>query len=132
MLQASFRNLLPTDKELERMLYEHVDKHMADIAAEIATETRQRAPKLKGLLVKSVRARPSKFEAGGYIVVVRAPHAHLVEYGHNIVDRKGVVRGKEYAQGWGFLQWGHDESLSGSLFQSLCARRQRVAPAPWR
>ncbi|MGX7950482.1 HK97 gp10 family phage protein [Oleidesulfovibrio alaskensis] len=94
MLQASFRNLLPTDKELERMLYEHVDKHMADIAAEIATETRQRAPKLKGLLVKSVRARPSKFEAGGYIVVVRAPHAHLVEYGHNIVDRKGVVRGK--------------------------------------
>jgi hypothetical protein len=94
MLKANFRDQLPTDDELVRLISEHVDENMESIAADIATETRRRAPKIKGLLIKSVRARRSKYEGGGYIVVVSAPHAPLVEYGHDIVDRHGVVRGR--------------------------------------
>ena len=33
-------------------------------------------------LRKSIRAKESKFDDGGWIVVATAPHAHLVEYGH--------------------------------------------------
>jgi hypothetical protein len=35
-----------------------------------------------GKLRKSIKLKKSKFEDGGYIVQARAPHAHLVEYGH--------------------------------------------------
>lgn len=34
------------------------------------------------LLRKRIKLRKSKFEDGGYIVQARAPHAHLVEFGH--------------------------------------------------
>lgn len=33
-------------------------------------------------LRRKIKAQKSKFEGGGYIVVARAPHAHLVEFGH--------------------------------------------------
>lgn len=33
-------------------------------------------------LRKSIKLKKSKFEDGGWIVVARAPHAHLVEFGH--------------------------------------------------
>ena len=33
-------------------------------------------------LRKSIRAKESKFDDGGWIVQATAPHAHLVEYGH--------------------------------------------------
>jgi len=35
-----------------------------------------------GILRKRIKKQKSKFEDGGWIVVARAPHAHLVEYGH--------------------------------------------------
>lgn len=35
-----------------------------------------------GKLRKSIKLKQSKFEDGGWIVVARAPHAHLVEFGH--------------------------------------------------
>jgi len=35
-----------------------------------------------GMLRRTIRKKKSKFEDGGYIVESRAPHAHLVEYGH--------------------------------------------------
>jgi len=33
-------------------------------------------------LRKSIKAKESKFDDGGWIVIVTAPHAHLIEYGH--------------------------------------------------
>jgi HK97 gp10 family phage protein len=33
-------------------------------------------------LRKSIRAKRSKFDDGGWIVQATAPHAHLIEYGH--------------------------------------------------
>ena len=35
-----------------------------------------------GNLRKKIQLKKSKFEDGGYIVQARAPHAHLVEFGH--------------------------------------------------
>ena len=35
-----------------------------------------------GKLRKAIKKKKSKFADGGWIVVARAPHAHLVEYGH--------------------------------------------------
>jgi hypothetical protein len=35
-----------------------------------------------GKLRRSIKAKPSKFPDGGFIVEARAPHAHLVEFGH--------------------------------------------------
>jgi len=46
-----------------------------------------------GKLRKSIKLKKSKFEDGGYIVQARAPHAHLVEYGHVLIAW-GRVTGK--------------------------------------
>lgn len=35
-----------------------------------------------GKLRKAIKKKKSKFADGGYIVQARAPHAHLVEFGH--------------------------------------------------
>lgn len=35
-----------------------------------------------GKLRKSIKALKSKYEGGGWIVRAKAPHAHLVEFGH--------------------------------------------------
>ena len=35
-----------------------------------------------GKLRKKIKLKKSKFEDGGWIVEARAPHAHLVEFGH--------------------------------------------------
>jgi len=37
-----------------------------------------------GNLRKSLKKKKSKFKDGGYIVFSKAPHAHLVEYGHAV------------------------------------------------
>jgi len=45
-------------------------------------------------LRSTIKMDVSKFENGGYIVTARAPHAHLVEFGHLLVlkDKNGIVR----------------------------------------
>lgn len=40
-------------------------------------------------LRKTIRAKKSRFEDGGWIVVASAPHAHLVEFGHAMVTKHG-------------------------------------------
>jgi hypothetical protein len=50
--------------------------------------------KLKGLR-DSIKAKKSKFADGGWIVQAVAPHAHLVEFGHDMFDwRTGKTLGK--------------------------------------
>ena len=60
------------DQNLEATA-QYVEKE-ARISAEFQDKT--------GLLRKKIKLKKSKFEDGGWIVVARAPHAHLVEYGH--------------------------------------------------
>ena len=94
MLQVDMESMLPKDEELIKAISKYIDTHTEQIAEEIATEAKQRAPRRIGRLVRSIRVRPSRFEGGGWLVIASAPHAHLVEYGHQIVDRKGRVRGR--------------------------------------
>ena len=47
------------------------------------------APSLR----KRIRAKKSKYEDGGAIVIASAPHAHLVEFGHVMVKNGKVLPG---------------------------------------
>jgi len=42
-------------------------------------------------LRKSIRVKKSKYDDGGYIVVADAPHAFLIEYGHELVINKKTI-----------------------------------------
>lgn len=65
----------------------------ADDVARSAKTTAAFADKT-GRLRRSIKKEPSKYENGGYIVSARAPHAHLVEFGHLKVvkSKSGLVR----------------------------------------
>lgn len=47
-----------------------------------------------GKLRNSIKLEKSKFEDGGWLVTARAPHAHLVEFGHVLVrkTKSGIVK----------------------------------------
>ena len=47
-----------------------------------------------GNLRKSLKKKISRYEDGGYLVLSKAPHAHLVEFGHEMVTSKGQATGK--------------------------------------
>ena len=71
-------------KQFEQELAKFINQNAETIARQIAIDAKTTtAFKDKtGTLRKSIRARKSKFEDGGWIVVAGSPHAHLVEYGH--------------------------------------------------
>jgi hypothetical protein len=61
-----------------------VDQRLEDTAEVVEREAKTTSSFTDkgGKLRKSISKQKSKFEDGGWIVVARAPHAHLVEYGH--------------------------------------------------
>ena len=61
-----------------------IDQNLEETAQFVEQEARVSAAfqDKTGKLRKSIRLKKSKFEDGGWIVQARAPHAHLVEYGH--------------------------------------------------
>ena len=61
-----------------------VDRRLEDTAEVVEREAKTTSSFTDkgGKLRKSISKQKSKFEDGGWIVVARAPHAHLVEYGH--------------------------------------------------
>lgn len=61
-----------------------VDQNLEETAQFVEREARISAAfrDKTGKLRKSIKLKKSKFEDGGWIVVARAPHAHLVEFGH--------------------------------------------------
>jgi len=86
--------------KIEKKIAEYINDNAEDIAKQIAIDARrsQAFEDYKGTqresatskrkyskarkLRKSIRAKESKYDDGGWIVVATAPHAHLVEYGH--------------------------------------------------
>ena len=44
-----------------------------------------------GRLRQSIWIYRSKYENGGYVIYVKAPHSHLVEFGHAVVTKDGKV-----------------------------------------
>ncbi|WP_417292319.1 HK97 gp10 family phage protein [Desulfovibrio porci] len=86
------------DDELTTFVRAHVEPELEDIANRIAVEAIastefEDSPKTKNKLRKSIRAKASRFKDGGWIVLARAPHAHLVEYGHAMVTHDGRTVG---------------------------------------
>jgi hypothetical protein len=61
-----------------------VDQNLEETARFVEQEARVSAAfqDKTGKLRKSIKLKKSKFEDGGWIVQARAPHAHLVEFGH--------------------------------------------------
>lgn len=68
--------------EIEKKIATFINENSKQIARQIATDAKSSVNSVTGNLKRSIKARKSKFEDGGYIVIARAPHAHLVEYGH--------------------------------------------------
>lgn len=72
-----------------------IDENLEDVASFVENEAQTTADfaDKTGTLRKRIKKKKSKFEEGGWIVVARAPHAHLVEYGH-VMIAWGRVTGK--------------------------------------
>jgi hypothetical protein len=72
-----------------------IDQNLEETAQYVATEAKITSAfqDKTGKLRKAIKLKKSKFEDGGYIVVARAPHAHLVEFGHVLIAW-GRVTGK--------------------------------------
>lgn len=64
-----------------------VDQNLDQVARLVETEAKASAAfaDKTGKLRRSIRKRKSRFEDGGYIVAARAPHAHLIEFGHVMI-----------------------------------------------
>ena len=69
-------------KEIDMKLAEYINDNAEKIAKKIARDARASVNVITGNLKKGIRAKESRFDDGGWIVVSTAPHSHLVEYGH--------------------------------------------------
>ncbi len=71
------------------------DRLLGPIAERVAAAARNSAAfaDKTGKLRQSIKALPSRYEGGGWIVVASAPHAHLIEFGHAMVGKDGTVQG---------------------------------------
>ena len=96
MLSAnvSVRDIAGLDASIDEVM-DAMDANLKDIAEYVEQEaqTTLAYQDKTGKLRKKTQLKVSKYEDGGYIVQARAPHAHLVEYGHVLVAW-GRVTGK--------------------------------------
>ena len=76
-------------------LHGDVDKVLEALAGLVADRAKAEPfpTSKKGILVKRLKPRKSRFDDGGWIVQDTAPHAHLVEYGHAMVTHDGRTVG---------------------------------------
>lgn len=95
MIKAGVRFDLSGFDETVDQILEIIDQNVSEIASLVESSARStsafadKTGKLRG----SIKKKKSKFEYGGYIVVARAPHAHLIEYGH-VMIAWGRITGK--------------------------------------
>lgn len=67
--------------EIDKKIAEHINDNAEQIAKQIARDAKASINEVTGNLSKGIRAVKSRYEDGGWIVVSRAPHSHLVEFG---------------------------------------------------
>lgn len=68
--------------EINDALAKHINENAESIAKDISRDAKADVNVITGNLKNGIKARKSKFEGGGWIVISTAPHSHLVEYGH--------------------------------------------------
>ena len=92
--KVSVRNIAGLDAQLADVMLA-VDQNLEATAQYVESEAKITSAfqDKTGNLRKSIKLKKSKFEDGGYIVRARAPHAHLVEFGHVLIAW-GRVTGK--------------------------------------
>ena len=81
--RVSVKNLDGLDASYQEIM-DAVDKNLEETAAYVErdAQTTLLFKDKTGLLRKKIKLKKSKFEDGGWIVQAKAPHAHLVEFGH--------------------------------------------------
>ncbi len=93
--------------EIDDAVPDFVKKYITDNAEKVANEIEFRAKATTAFLDKTgrlreaIKARKSKYEDGGWIVGAWAPHAWLVEFGHDLINpytgkKVGRVMGRSY------------------------------------
>ena len=92
--KVSVKDIAGLDASIDEVM-DAMDANLKDIAEYVEQEaqTTLAYQDKTGKLRKKTQLKVSKYEDGGYIVQARAPHAHLVEYGHVLVAW-GRVTGK--------------------------------------
>ena len=68
--------------EIEQQIAEHINENAEIIAKQVKVDAKANIHNVTGNLKKGIKAKKSKYEDGGWIVLSTAPHSHLVEYGH--------------------------------------------------
>ena len=85
MIKASVRveNIEGLEGQYEDVLAA-VDQNLEQVAETVETEAKNSNAfsDLTGSLRRKISKRKSRYEDGGYFVISRAPHSHLIEYGH--------------------------------------------------
>ena len=91
------------DAQLDEVM-EAIDANLNEVAKVVLTaaKTTSAFSDKTGLLRSKISKKKSKFENGGYIIEAKAPHAHLVEYGHVLIFF-GRVTGKR-VQAYPFMR----------------------------
>lgn len=83
---VSLKNIEGLDLQLADVL-KAIDGNLEATADYVEAEAKTTAAfkDLTKTLRSRIKKQKSKFADGGWIVVARAPHAHLVEYGHVMI-----------------------------------------------
>ena len=70
-----------------------IDSDLGGIAAQVFEKAKASTAfrDKTGRLRQSIWIYRSKYKDGGYVVYVKAPHSHLVEFGHAVVTKDGKV-----------------------------------------
>ena len=85
MRTAKIQVRIQIDEEVPKALKDFIienEEKVAKMIEDRAKATTQFKDKT-GRLRKSIKAKKSKYDEGGWIVSAIAPHAHLVEFGHD-------------------------------------------------
>lgn len=91
---VSVKNIDGLDAQLADVMLA-IDQNLEETAKYVESEAKITSAfqDKTGKLRKTIKIKKSKYEDGGYIVMARAPHAHLVEFGHVLIAW-GRVTGK--------------------------------------
>lgn len=68
-----------------------------------------------GRLRKSIKAKESRYEDGGWIVQATAPHAWLVENGHDIIHPHTLRATGERVEGKKFLRIAKEQTINDAI-----------------
>ena len=119
-------------EEIRAGVRAEIDSDLGGIAAQVFEKAKASTAfrDKTGRLRQSIWIYRSKYKDGGYVVYVKAPHSHLVEFGHAVVTKDGKVL-EHRVPGKFFLRKARnavrrtvDETLRGMLGDAHLGKRR--------